>query len=351
MIFFYEIVFYILSDYDIILLYYIIKELTVMISAILENTASQVSTVVSTAEESGVETFEQNISKAQEWLMNGYNWFMGYLPNIIAAILILVVGFWATKIVGKIVLKAMTKGKADPTVSTFLHSLVGVTLKLVIVICVLSTLGIDMTTIITTVGAAAVTIGLALKDSLSNVASGTLIILNKKFKIGDYLETEGLKGKVKKIDMMYTTLCTYDNKEILIPNSRLTSNNITNYFVQEYRRIDLIIPIAYSEDIAKAREVIMTLIKNNDMIIQEKYNRVAVDTLNSSSVDLSVWIWCKSEDYWNCMEQMKESIKNSLDANGITIPFSQLDLHIIDKNAPVKELPQEQQMQIKEREL
>ena len=209
----------------------------------------------------------------------------------------------------------------------------------VISICVLSALGLDVTTIVTTIGAAAITVGLALKDSLSNVASGTLIILNKKFKIGDYLETEGLKGIVVKIDMMYTTLCTYDNKEILIPNSRLTSNNIINYFVQEQRRIDLIVPIAYSEDIQKAREVIMTLIKNNDMVIQEKRNRVAVDKLNESSVDLSVWIWCRSTDYWLLLEDMMESIKKSFDAHNITIPFNQLDIHL-DEGVSLPTLPE-----------
>ncbi len=307
-----------------------------MLSAFLDQAVSQAS-LQSSEELTGL---EKNINITQQWLENAYNWFINYLPNIISAVLILIIGFWLTRIVGKLILKALKKSKADPTVSSFLHSLIGVTLKIIIVICALSTLGVDVTTIITTIGAAAVTIGLALKDSLANVASGTLIILNKKFKIGDYLETEGLKGKVVKIDMMYTTLCTYDNKEILIPNSRLTSNNITNYFVQDYRRIDLIIPIAYSEDIAKARDVIMTLINNNDMVIKDRNNRVAVDTLNESSVDLSVWIWCRSENYWVLMEYMKESIKNSLDANHIQIPFNQLDLHIIDKGTK-KELPTE----------
>ena len=305
----------------------------VMIYAIMDN--SQASAVVSQEEN----IVEKNLTMTQEWLQKAYNWFISYLPNIITALLILIIGFWLTKLIGKLMLRAMKKSKADPTVSTFLHSIVGVTLKIIIVICALSTLGVDMTTIITTVGAATVTIGLALKDSLSNVASGTLIILNKKFKIGDYLETEGLKGKVVKIDMMYTTLCTYDNKEILIPNSRLTSNNITNYFVQEDRRIDLIVPISYSEDIGKAREVIMGLINDSDMTIKERYNRVAVDSFNESSVDLSVWVWCRSEDYWKCMEKMKEDIKNAFDQNGITIPFNQLDLHVIEneKNIITKE--------------
>ena len=307
--------------------------MSIMIYAIMDN--SQASAVVSQEEN----IVEKNLTMTQEWLEKAYNWFISYLPNIITALLILIIGFWLTKLIGKLMLRAMKKSKADPTVSTFLHSIVGVTLKTIIVICALSTLGVDMTTIITTVGAATVTIGLALKDSLSNVASGTLIILNKKFKIGDYLETEGLKGKVVKIDMMYTTLCTYDNKEILIPNSRLTSNNITNYFVQEDRRIDLIVPISYSEDIGKAREVIMGLINDSDMTIKERYNRVAVDSFNESSVDLSVWVWCRSEDYWKCMEKMKEDIKNAFDQNGITIPFNQLDLHVIEneKNIITKE--------------
>ena len=307
--------------------------MSIMIYAIMDN--SQASAVVSQEEN----IVEKNLTMTQEWLQKAYNWFISYLPNIITALLILIIGFWLTKLIGKLMLRAMKKSKADPTVSTFLHSIVGVTLKVIIVICALSTLGVDMTTIITTVGAATVTIGLALKDSLSNVASGTLIILNKKFKIGDYLETEGLKGKVVKIDMMYTTLCTYDNKEILIPNSRLTSNNITNYFVQEDRRIDLIVPISYSEDIGKAREVIMGLINDSDMTIKERYNRVAVDSFNESSVDLSVWVWCRSEDYWKCMEKMKEDIKNAFDQNGITIPFNQLDLHVIEneKNIITKE--------------
>ncbi len=276
------------------------------------------------------QSVEEKLSLAQKWLDTAYSWFIDFLPRLISAAIIFLLGWWITKIICRIITKAMNKAKADSTVISFLHSVINFSLKTIVVICVLSTLGFDVTTIIATIGAAAVTIGLALKDSLANVASGTLIILNHKFKIGDYLETEGLKGKVVKIDMMYTTLCTYDNKEILIPNSRLTSNNIVNYFVQEERRIDLIIPIAYSEDIQKAREVIMKLINNNDRVIQEKYNRVAVQTLNESSVDLSVWIWCRSEDYWNMLEEMQESIKNSLDANHIAIPFNQLDVHIIE---------------------
>lgn len=284
------------------------------------------------AAQASEQTFEEKLSMAQQWLQNAGNWIIAFLPKLLAGIIILVLGWWGTKLVCKLIKKAMTKAKADPTVVTFLISVINATLKVLVAICVLSTLGFDVTTIIATIGAAAVTVGLALKDNLSNIASGTLIILNKKFKIGDYLETEGLKGNVVKINMMYTTLCTYDNKEIQIPNSRLTSNNIVNYFVQEERRIDLIVPISYSSDIQKARDVIMKLIDSNDMVIHRegRRNRVAVSTLNESSVDLSVWIWCRSNDYWLLLEEMQESIKNSLDAHHIQIPFNQLDIHLVE---------------------
>lgn len=275
---------------------------------------------------------EKNLTLAQVWLQAAYNWLIAFLPKLLAAIIIFGVGWWLSKVICRIAVKAMTRAKVDATVITFLNSILSAVLKVLVILCVLSTIGFDVTTLIATISAATVAIGLALKDSLSNVASGTLIIINKKFKVGDYIETEGLKGTVVKIDMMYTTLCTYDNKEILIPNSRLTSNNITNYFVREERRIDLIVPIAYHEDIEKARQVIMDIIDSHKNVIHEKYNRVAVDKLNESSVDLSVWIWCRSDDYWKTFYFMQENIKTALDKNGITIPFNQLDIHLADNN-------------------
>lgn len=277
------------------------------------------------------ESVEETLTMAQKWLEETSNWLWSILPNIISAIIIFFVGWWLTKIICKIFVKAMKKGKADLTVISFLTSIINAALKLLVVICVLSTIGVDVTTLIAAIGAATVTVGLALKDSLANVASGTLIILNKKFKTGDYIESDGLQGEVVKIEMMYTTLRTYDNKEIMIPNSKLTSNNITNYFVREQRRVDLVIPIGYNEDVEKARNVIMRVIHSDNRIIQEQNNKVMVQQLGESSVDLCVWIWCRSEDYWNIKAEMQEKIKSELDRNNITIPFNQLDVHLIDE--------------------
>ncbi len=275
-------------------------------------------------------TVEQNLSIAQKWLETAYNWAAAFLPKLIAAVIIFAVGWWLVKLICKISVKGMTRAKIDKTVITFLNSILNAALKILIILCVLSTVGFDMTTLIATVSAATVAIGLALKDSLANVASGTLIIINKKFKVGDYIETEGLQGTVVKIDMMYTTLCTYNNREILIPNSRLTSNNIINYFVREKRRVDLIVPIPYEEDIEKARRVIMDLLEESELVLHEENNKVQVDKLNESSVDLIVWIWCSSEDYWKMYYEMRERIKFRLEENGIHIPFNQLDLHIVE---------------------
>ncbi|MGN0536963.1 MAG: mechanosensitive ion channel family protein [Acutalibacteraceae bacterium] len=277
------------------------------------------------------EEIQKQITLLEKGLSELWNWFLGFLPNLIAAIIIFIFGMWLSKFICKLFVKAMNKTKADQTVTTFLRSVLNIVLKILVIISVVSTLGFDMTSVIATLSAAVVTIGLALKDSLSNVASGALIIINKKFKVGDYLETEGLKGKVVKIEIMHTILQTYDNKEIIIPNSRLMSNNITNYFVLEDRRVDIQIGISYDDDIDRAKKVAWDLIHSQKNVLQDRPNAVLVDNLGESSVNLMVRVWCKSEDYWEVLAEMNENLKKSFDAHGISIPYNQLDLHIKDK--------------------
>ncbi len=274
------------------------------------------------------EEWNEKMSFFEKWMSEKSDWLIGLLPNLIAAVVLLVGGWWLIKLLRHIVKKALQKAKAEPTVISFLDSLIHASSKIVLFVAVIGTLGFDVTTIITAIGAAAVTVGLALKDSLSNVASGTLIILNHKFKTGDFIETEGIIGEVMKIEMMYTTLRTYDYKEVLIPNSRLTSNNVINHFSLDCRRVDVPVPLAYKEDVAKAREVILQIVKNYDRILQDKPNRIIVDKFNDSSVDLWVWVWCKPEDYWPVIFYMREKIKLALEEAGITIPFNQMDIHI-----------------------
>lgn len=271
---------------------------------------------------------QERISLMEKWFSQLWDWFLSFLPNLIATILVLILGWWLSKVICKIVINAMKRSKADITVVSFLKSTLNIILKILVIVSAASTLGFDMTGIITALGAAAVAIGLALKDSLANVASGVLIIINKKFKVGDYLETEGLKGKVTKIEMMHTVLQTYDNKEITIPNSRLISNNITNYFVLEERRVDVLVGISYNDDIDKAKKVIWNIIHGQKNVLQERSNDIVVDNLGDNSVILAVKVWCKSENYWSVLAEMNEKIKKEFDANNISIPYNQVDIHI-----------------------
>lgn len=271
---------------------------------------------------------EESVSRLQEMLNDLGEKSIEFAISLAASLVIFLLGWWLIKILCKVFVKAMTKAKADPSVISFLHSIINFGLKILLIIAVIGTMGFDVSTIIAAVGAAAVTIGLALKDSLSNVASGTIIILFKKFKTGDFIETEGIVGEVIRIDMMYTTLRTYDYREVLIPNSRLTSNNVINHFSLECRRLEIPVPIAYKEDFERAKRVIMDAIEDCPYAMKEKNSRVFVDKFGSSSVDLWVWVWVRSEDYWDGLFDMRARIKAALDKEGITIPFNQMDLHL-----------------------
>ena len=205
-------------------------------------------------------------------------------------------------------------------------------LKILIIICALGTLGIDMTSIITVIGTATVAIGLALKDSMANIASGVLIIINKPFKVGDYLSTEGLEGTVHKIEMMYTTLISFDGKEIILPNSRVTSNNVINYNVEGCRRLDLPFSISYNDSIVEARDAIMEIINSDNRILSEPEPPVVgVDSHGESGINLIVKVWCRPEDYWALRYYIPEKVKYSFDERKITIPYNRLEVDILEK--------------------
>ena len=270
---------------------------------------------------------EHKISLMEQWLDGAKNALIGWLPDLIAGLIALFLGLWLVKIVLKVMDKALNKAKTEKTVITFLNSIVKAGLYISLGIAVLAILGVDVSTLIAAVSAAAITVGLALKDSLSNVASGTLIILNKKFKTGDFIETEGIVGEVIKIEMMYTTLRTYDYKEVMIPNSRLTSNNVINHFTLEVRRVEIAVPISYKEDYEKAKEIISSVYQSDERIIKERPNSVHMEVFGDSSVELVVWVWCSPKNYWSVLFDTRKNIKEALDNAGIEIPFNQLDVH------------------------
>ncbi len=257
-----------------------------------------------------------------------FEWGKNILPMIISALIIFILGWWLSSVIDKIFLKAMKRSKLDVSMITFLNSLIKVCLKTIVVIAAIAELGVNVNSIIAAIGAVGVTAGLAVKDTLSNLSSGILLVLNKHFEVGDYVEINNVEGTVSKVEIMFTTLLTPDNKTISIPNSIVTANNIINYTTQGTRRLDIIFSIGYNDDILKAKNILQEIINSNPLIINKQSSLVAVNSQEASSVDIIVKVWCKADDYLNLKYQLSEIVKNSFDENNIAIPYNQLDIHM-----------------------
>ena len=249
-------------------------------------------------------------------------------PLILAATVIIIVGFIISNLVGKLVVKALQAKGVDPSVHSFIKTIVSLILKFIFILSALSTLKVDVSSFITALGAAGVTAGLGLQASISQLASGIQILANHPFKSGDYIDVGTVSGKVREIKMMYTVLITVDNKRVIIPNSYITSNNIINYNAEDRRRLDLLFSISYDDDIAKAKQVILDVVKKNNLIFTDPEPIIAVKEHGASSVNIACLIWCSADEYWNVFYYMQESVKLSFDENNISIPYGQLDIHI-----------------------
>lgn len=257
------------------------------------------------------------------------DWLEKFGPKLIGAGLIVAVGWWISDLLVRIMKRGLKRGKTDAGIITFLASLANALLKTVVCVTALAQLQINVASIITALGAAGVTAGLAMKDSMSNIASGAQILFSKPFHVGDYLAIENVEGTVERIEIMFTTLRTFDNKEVIVPNSQLTGNVITNYTAQETRRLDLSYSVSYNTNLAQARDVLMGLLKDNEMVLHEPAPLVAVGEHKDSCIQMAVKVWCKREDYWPLYYSMQEKVKNAFDEAQIEIPFPQLDIHKI----------------------
>lgn len=266
----------------------------------------------------------------QEWTENKLvEKLIEFLPHLILAAIILGVGFWLSNLVGKLVVKALKARKLDPTIYPFAAKVISLLLKFGVVISALSTLGINLNSFIAAIGAAGVTAGVGLKDSISQFASGFQILINKPFKVGDYVELENVSGTVVEIGIMDTVLKTIDNKRIIIPNSHITSNNIINYTAADTRRLDLVFAISYDDDIFKAKEVLLSVAASHDICHKEPAPFVAVKEHGDSGVMLVLQMWCDSDKYWSLYYSVQEKVKLAFDENGITIPYNHLDVSLV----------------------
>ena len=255
-----------------------------------------------------------------------------YGMNIIWAVVTLVVGLWAVKIIKGWVGKALDRSSTEDTLKSFLVSIVSILLKVMVYITALGMLGVEMTSFIAILGAAGLAVGLALSGALQNFAGGVMILLFKPFKSGDYIEAQGHSGTVKEIQIFSTILKTPDNKTILIPNGKLANDSMVNYSVEEQRRVDWTVGIGYGDDLDKAYEVMKRLISEDDRILSDPEPFMAVKELADSSVNLAVRVWVEACDYWPVNFKMNEQIYRTFEDEGLNIPYPQQDLHIFKEN-------------------
>lgn len=257
----------------------------------------------------------------EKWIDKGYELIMSFGPKILGAIVIWIIGSWVIKKIVKGTRKIMTKQNYDESLQKFLVNLLGWILKIVLIIVVLGTVGVETTSFAAIIAAAGLAVGLALQGSLGNFAGGVLIMIFKPFKIGDLIEAQGELGTVKEIEIFTTKLTGLSNREIIIPNGALSNGNIINYTTEGTRRVDLVIGVDYGSDIKKTKEVLMNVLTSNPKVIETPAPSVNLMELADSSINFAVRPWCKSEDYWAVYFGATEEIKEALDAAGIEIPY------------------------------
>ncbi|MDH4238760.1 MAG: mechanosensitive ion channel [Phycisphaerae bacterium] len=251
-----------------------------------------------------------------------------YGLKLLGAIVILLVGRWLAGFIARVVEGALLKAKIEETIARFIKHLTHIAVLVFVVIAALAAAGVETTQFAVVFGGAALAVGLALQGSLANFASGFLMIMFRPFKVGDFIEAAGTKGTVKEIGIFNTFVNTPDNIRVIIPNAKLTGDNIMNYTANGTRRVDLVIGVSYEDDIKKAKRVIEQVLAEDERVLDDPPPTVAVVELADSSVNFVVRPWVNAADYWNVYFDTTAKVKLSLEDNGITIPFPQRDVHI-----------------------
>lgn len=248
-------------------------------------------------------------------------------------VIILVVGRITARVISNLIGKMMIKGKVDETLVKFTKSLVYIGLMAFVVLAALEKLGIETTSFAAIIAAAGLAIGLALQGTLGNFASGIMLILFRPFRVGDFVEAGGVSGIVEEIQIFSTKMKSGDNKEIIVPNGQIVGTTITNYSAKATRRIDMVIGVGYDDDLKKVRAILESILGNNKCVLSDPEPTIGLLELGESSVNFAVRPWVKTGDYWPTLFALQEEIKTRFDQEGISIPFPQRDVHIINENA------------------
>ncbi len=261
----------------------------------------------------------------------GLDLMMTLGSRILLAIVIFFVGKWIVNKLNKLFGKMMEKKGVEISLASFLKSLVKIVLNFILIITIIGVLGIETSSFVALFASAGVAIGMALSGTLQNFAGGVMILLFKPFKVGDFVEAQGIIGTVKEIQIFCTVFNTLDNKTVIVPNGGLSTGIVTNYSKEENRRVDWIFNVAYGDDFDKAKSVIEGLLMEDKRVLKGEpgcEHFIALNALNCSSVDIVVRAWVKSPDYWGVFFDMNEKVYKTFPKHGLNIPFPQMDVHI-----------------------
>ncbi len=261
------------------------------------------------------------VEQTQLWLEKGVNFIVEYGPKVLGAILIYIVGSWVVGRIVKGLRRVMKRLKYEESLQRFLMNLISWGLRIILIVVVVSALGVDVTMFAAIFAAAGLAVGLALQGSLSNFAGGVLVMIFKPFRLGDLVETQGVLGVVKDIDILNTKLVTPQNKLAILPNGAIANGNIINYTAEGKMRVDTVIGVSYDSDIKKTKEVLLEVLTSNPKVLKDPAPSVNVLELADSSVNFAVRPFCKPEDYWEVYFATHEGCKLALDKAGIEIPF------------------------------
>lgn len=275
------------------------------------------------------EEFEAHTAQISELITKAISLSMEYAPRVVLAIITLIAGLWLIKRITNLLEQAMIKAKMDVSLIPFISGLVSIGLKIIIVISVASMIGIQTTSFVAVLGATSLAIGLALQGSLSNFAGGVLILVLKPYKVNDLVKIDGHEGYVQEIQIFHTIFLTLDQQTIIMPNGKISNDTIINLSAKGYRRVDLEVGISYDDNVVHAQKIIKEVLSKHPLILKDPLPDVEVLRFGESSVDFAVRPYCQVDDYWKVYFDSYKEIKIALDANNITIPFPQRDVHMI----------------------
>lgn len=253
--------------------------------------------------------------------------------KLVAAILIFLVGRWLARVITNVARKAFQKANMEDTLEKFLCNMLNAVLLVVVVIAAIGALGVQTTSLLAVLGAAGLAVGLALQGSLSNFASGVLIVAFRPYKVGDFIEAGGVAGTVKEVQIFTTIIHAPDNKKILVPNSQIMAGTIVNYSANPTRRLDLVVGCSYGDDLDDVRKVLNEIVASDERILEDPAPTIEVVALGESSVNFVVRPWVNSSDYWAVHFHLHEQVKKRFDQAGLHIPFPQRDVHVYQHGA------------------